>query len=124
MNNIDLEFHKNLLVLYDNNIKSYRKRNKWHKIYSYICLLNVIIQSINVYFKIINDKSGVVLGIIAAFLWLIAASVTYFLNIRSTNKLLKENIKLYNEELKIVDYSKFIREERTNKLKKLKKLWS
>ena len=118
----DLEYHKSLLDLYDLNIKNYKKRKKWHIIYLFLCLLNAIIQSINIYSNILKDKS-IIFALIATILWLCAASVTYFLNIRSTNKLIKENTELYNEKLKIVDYSKFIKEERTKKLKKLKKLW-
>ena len=121
MSTSELEYQRDLLQMYDTAIKSSIKKNKWNKIYLLLCLINTALYSFNVYSNILKDKS-IIFPIITLSLWITAAALTYFLNIKRTTKLINENKEFYNNTLKIVDYPKYIKEQRAKKLKKLK-IW-
>jgi hypothetical protein len=118
--NTDLDFHKWKLSQYEETIKLTIKKNKWQMVYMFVCLLNSSLQSLNCYSNIVNNKDYFI-QLIAAIIWLIAAFVTYFGVIKKNKQIIKQNREYCNEELKIIDYPKWIKTQRTKKLQKIKK---
>lgn len=118
--NTDLDFHKWKLSQYEETIKLTIKKNKWQIVYMFVCLLNSSLQSLNCYSNIVNNKYYFI-QLIAAIIWLIAAFITYFGVIKKNKQIIKQNREYYNEELKIIDYPKWLKTQRTKKLQKIKK---
>ncbi len=91
-------------------------------VYMFVCLLNSSLQSLNCYSNIVNNKDYFI-QLITAIIWLIAAFVTYFGVIKKNKQIIKQNREYCNEELKIIDYPKWIKTQRTKKLQKIKRVY-
>ena len=113
--NENLEFHKIQLEYYNTYLKIQKKSIRWNIVYAGLCLLNFFVY---IPIKFTNNWLFY-FYILVSISW----SVIIFITIKSikTKKLqVKINEKLYEEELKIVDYKQYIKNQRLEKLKKLK----
>lgn len=96
----------------------YKKRIKWTKTYMILCIFNTII------FTIVASQSettwSIVMNTLSSISWLIIILIT-LKNLKILKNSLIDSEKNYYEELKRVDYTKYIKEQRTKKLSKIKK---
>lgn len=114
--NFDINY--SLLDCYENSCKLYSKRIKYNKILISLCILLICYYTVRTIMSIYNWN--VIFDIILLVIWLI----NILLNKKQlkNNKIkLKDNQDLYENALKIVDYPKYIKDQRVKKLKQLKK---
>lgn len=111
--------HEHLLDHYKSMNKTISRKITWQKWYIGLCVFNAITFTFNA-IKYFNNKSFIFLiyGILI-FAWI---GLSYWTNktIKKDKISLKNYQNLEIEELKILDYPKYLKTERTKKLKKLK----
>ena len=107
-----------LLECYDDSCKVYAKKIKWNKINIGLYIFNALTFTFNT-INNIEHWYSIIYGI-CVIAWIVGA---YFITktIKSNKVTLKANQDLYDETLKIVDYPRYIKDQRTKKLNKLKK---
>ena len=113
----DIEIRKIQMTYHESIIKSLRKQIKWSKAYIGLCIFNTLSFVYNGFEK---SNSISILYFIGCLIWVVLIFLTIS-NIKNQKIQLKNSIESYNEELKIIDYPKYLKEQRTLKLKKLKK---
>lgn len=109
LDKIELEFVSNIL-------NSKKKSNKLYLFIVILFLLNAIMYSV---LAIINNNE-LIFNLIIAVIWFVGFGVNLHMHIK--NKKFIKNLKVeQNRLLKKVDYKKYIKNQRKNKLKKIKK---
>jgi hypothetical protein len=103
-------YHKAILKSHESSINIFKRGNKFHYMMFFASIF-FITWHIIVYSSYFN--------LITIGIWVFS----FFLNlfyIKRNNKKIKEYKLKYDEELKNVDYKKYIREKRVKKLKRIK----
>ena len=114
MDDFEILQHKYQLTFYESIIKSQKNQIKYNKI-------NIIIFSLNYTSFCFLSFHVSIFYFIYCSIWAILIFIC-IKNIKLLRKKLKINIELYYNELKIVDYSKYLKEQRKLKLQKIKKV--
>lgn len=115
----DLYYEKELLKSFESQIKSTKKSIIWEKAYIVLCSFNVICFSINT-FNHYNDKWLFLMYLISTLAWLVIILFTRK-NIKIKKQILSEWLNKYDKQLQVVDYPKYLKTVRTQKLNKIKK---
>ena len=117
MDELELELHKLNAMFLQGSIKILNRSINFYKRY---LIFTIFMTLFNFYFiisNLINSKSYTT-SVIATILWLISDMFNlYFLNVQK--KKLKKEVLQYDEEQKIIDYPKYIKDQRLKKLKKI-----
>jgi len=116
----DLEYHKIILDSHYNSIKLYKKSLKYKKL---LCVVQVLCIFYYTSFFIIDYNKERYFMFSVYFIVMIAWCAMLYINIKSIKEekiKIKNHEVLYYDELKIVDYSKYIKDQRSKKLLKLK----
>lgn len=118
--NYEFYYENELLKSYERQVHVTKRSIKWDKIYIGLCSFNVLSFTANVFRYYNNDKWLSLFFLITTFIWI---TLIFTTNKKITDKKvsLKEYIKKYDDQLKIVDYPKYLKTQRTQKLNKIKK---
>lgn len=124
MTKYELEFHQNRLHLYDNIIKDYESGIKRLKFFIIFYIFNTILYCWITSLSILSSKSIwiIITNSVITIIWFSGAMLMLY-SIKQRKIALKEHQISYDEELKIVDYPKYIKDDRLKKIKKLKSSW-
>jgi len=116
---LKMQIHKTQLSYYESMIKFCHRQILWDKGFIALYLFNEIFLCYNSIKA--SSFSVSIFYLITFILWIILLSVN-IKNLKEHKEKLKKSIVLYNTELKIVDFPKYLKNQRMLKLKKLNKL--
>lgn len=124
MSEYELALHESKLTMYSEIVKTYRSNIKRMKWFIALYIFNSAAYCWITTSAILSSKPlwTIIFNSFISVVWFSGAILMYY-TIKQRKIGLKENKILYDEELKIVDYTKYIKENRLKKLKKLKSNW-
>lgn len=118
----DYNYNEHLLISYGKECDIFRKKIIWNKWYIVLCIVNFFIWIANSVKYYNENLLYLIYYIFIAIIWLVGAYITTR-TIKKDRVHFKNSKIKYDEKLKEIDYPRYIKTQRKDKLKKLKSIW-